>query len=251
MAQTHFLVPEAGAALRKTFREWDRGEHTREWAMLNRAHEHAPGLVPEPLGCDLDADPPWVLMGRLPGAPLPAVPSPAQVTALGDALEELWSVPAADLIPRRSSPGVWPGTTHAGLSAAPRPEGVAGEAYDAALVFLSKVEFPAAPAVLGHCDPNPANYLHDGGRVRIVDFEDAGMSDADYELGTMLEHIAMRDASLSPLVARLARDERRLRDARLTAASFWLLLLLPGGRAARRNPPGTLTSQATRLLSLL
>jgi len=34
-------------------------------------------------------------------------------------------------------------------------------------------------------------------------------------------------------------------------ALFWLLMLLPGGPASTRNPPGTLSLQASRLLTLL
>jgi hypothetical protein len=34
-------------------------------------------------------------------------------------------------------------------------------------------------------------------------------------------------------------------------ALFWLLMLLPGGPASTRNPPGTLDLQASRLLTLL
>jgi hypothetical protein len=34
------------------------------------------------------------------------------------------------------------------------------------------------------------------------------------------------------------------------SAAHWLLLLLPGGPAARRNPPGTLEAQAERILTL-
>jgi hypothetical protein len=48
-----------------------------------------------------------------------------------------------------------------------------------------------------------------------------------------------------------AVDERRLRAARRLWAMFWMRLLLPGGPAVRRNPPGTTEKQAERLLSLL
>jgi thiamine kinase-like enzyme len=36
--------------------------------------------------------------------------------------------------------------------------------------------------VVAHGDPNLANYLWDGTRVRIVDFEDAGRGDRTVEL---------------------------------------------------------------------
>jgi len=42
-----------------------------------------------------------------------------------------------------------------------------------------------------------------------------------------------------------------LGESRRLAALFWLILLLPGGQASGRNPPGTLRRQADRLLALL
>jgi len=38
-----------------------------------------------------------------------------------------------------------------------------------------------------------ANYLWDGHRIRIVDFEDAGRSDVAYELASLVEHLSARD----------------------------------------------------------
>ena len=43
----------------------------------------------------------------------------------------------------------------------------------------------------------------------------------------------------------------RLTEYRRLSALFWLLMLLPGGPASTRNPPGTLDLQASRLLTLL
>lgn len=57
-----------------------------------------------------------------------------------------------------------------------------------------------------------------------------------------------------PFLARfsLTRPERaRLAEYRRLFALFWLLMLLPGGPASTRNPPGTLSLQANRLLALL
>jgi hypothetical protein len=42
-----------------------------------------------------------------------------------------------------------------------------------------------------------------------------------------------------------------VREYRRLSALFWLMMLLPGSPAHRRNPPGTLERQATRLLFLL
>nr|BFE65136.1 hypothetical protein GCM10020063_096620 [Dactylosporangium thailandense] len=52
--------------------------------------------------------------------------------------------------------------------------GPAGEAARAARSFLAGLRLgPAGNTVLGHADPSLANYLWDGQRIRIVDFEDA------------------------------------------------------------------------------
>jgi len=45
-------------------------------------------------------------------------------------------------------------------------------------------------AVLGHGDPSLANFLWDGGRIRLVDFEDSGPSDRTFELAILTEHIS-------------------------------------------------------------
>ena len=45
-------------------------------------------------------------------------------------------------------------------------------------------------AVFGQVDGNLANFLWDGDRVRVVDFEDSGRSDRAYELADITEHVA-------------------------------------------------------------
>jgi len=45
-------------------------------------------------------------------------------------------------------------------------------------------------AVLGQGDGNLANFLWDGGQVRIVDFEDSGPSDRAFELAVLVEHLS-------------------------------------------------------------
>jgi Ser/Thr protein kinase RdoA (MazF antagonist) len=113
------------------------------------------------------------------------------------------------------------------------------------------------PAVLGHGDPCLANYLWDGDRIRLIDFEDCGPSDRAFELAILTEHIsAWSDARLEAedLLARfdLTRADRtRVRDFRRLAALCWLIMLRPGSSSSARNPPGTLRRQADRLLSLL
>ncbi len=112
-------------------------------------------------------------------------------------------------------------------------------------------------SVLGHGDPNLANFLWDAGQVRLVDFEDSGPSDCAFELAILTEHIsawsdARMDARDFLCLFDLTRAEQaRVRDFRRLAALFWLIMLRPGGSSSARNPPGTLERQADRLLGLL
>jgi hypothetical protein len=254
MVHTHELT-FAGPVLTKRYRSWSRGEHRREWAMLQHIHRHAPELVPQPLAAELDADPPTVTMTVVPGAPLPAVPSTVQLDALAAAIEELWSVPTHGVtmidpwtddldFARRLTDGPRPG---AGLVAA---------AYDAALSWWdgpdpAMLRTPPAVTVLGHRDPNLANYLWDGRRVRVVDLEDARASDPATELAVLVEHLSAREVDSEEFCARFQPDPARLLAGRRLWAMFWLRLLAPGGPAEARNPPGTADAQARRLLQLL
>jgi len=92
------------------------------------------------------------------------------------------------------------------------------------------------------------NYLNN--ILAKMEAVDAGVSDMEYELGFLVEHLSSRSTNWSPLLEACAPDEQRLRAARLTSAAHWLLLLLPGQPAARRNPPSALDQQAQRILSL-
>lgn len=243
------------ALVTKRYTSWSRGEHVREWAALRQLHRYAPGLAPRPLTARLDDQPPLVTMSRLTGVPLAGRPDPRQRAALGDALATLWRVPPGELV----EVGPWMDDLDfaAKLTAGPRPEdGIGAAAYDAASDWWAGpdpalLRQPPASTVLGHRDPNALNYLWDGRRVRVVDFEDAAVSDIATELALMLEHLSWRGVDLSDLVARFDVDATRLLAARRVWAMFWLRLLLPGGPAAVRNPPGTTDLQAARLLRLL
>jgi hypothetical protein len=129
------------------------------------------------------------------------------------------------------------------LVAARPAGGIVAEAYDAACGWWRGLD-PALlserprETVLGHRDPNPANYLWDGQRVRIVDLEDAGISDSATEVAIMAEHLAWREAE--PVSrSRSSTSTRTGCAARRLWAMFWLRLLLPGGPSERSNAPGT------------
>lgn len=254
VAHTHELV-FAGTSVVKRYTSWGRGEHVREWSVLNRVHEHAPHLAPRPLAADLDAVPPAITMSAVPGTPLPATPATPQTEALTAALTTLWRTP------QRGLAGVDPWTGDLAfaraLTARPRPAGgVLASAYDAATAWWhgpdpDLLRSPPPATVLGHRDPNRDNYLWDGRQIHIVDFEDAAVSDPATELALLMEHLSWRDADVGLLRERLPVDGRRLLAARRLWAMFWLHLLLPGGPAVARNPAGTPHHQANRVLRLM
>ncbi len=118
--------------------------------------------------------------------------------------------------------------------------------------FSSRYGVPAGPApVVGHSDPNLANYLSDGAIVRIVDFEDAGISTVEYELASLVEHLASRDGDWSAFLARFDVDAAQLlADRRLTAA-LWLHFLTAQQNLSYQNPPDIVRRQAERFLALM
>jgi Ser/Thr protein kinase RdoA (MazF antagonist) len=114
-----------------------------------------------------------------------------------------------------------------------------------------------AAAVFAHVDGNLANYLWDGRTVRLVDFEDSGRGDRAQELADFVEHLSVWDGGGVHARAFLDRfdltrpERQRIGQLRRLFAVFWVMMLLPGGRAHRRNPPGTADRQASRALALL
>ncbi|TWD80818.1 phosphotransferase family enzyme [Kribbella amoyensis] len=246
MSQTH-QVAVTGDVVTKTYVDHARGEHHREWEALTALTETTPGLVPTPLRRTGD---PSITMTRLPGSPLGGSLTEQQLDALERALHELWSARPAGLRPI-SLTGVIQRITSAVSSWT--GGGVLGEANAVAGEWLPRAEVLVRPAdpVVGHGDPNLANYLWDGQRIRIVDFEDAGLSDRAVELANLVEHLASRQTDWTKFADRFAVDRERYAIARVLWATFWLTLIRPGGPSADRNPPGTAEAQAERVLTLI
>jgi Ser/Thr protein kinase RdoA (MazF antagonist) len=208
-------------------------------------------------------------MGRLPGAPLGGAPLTApQVAAVGEALARLHAVPAthaAHLGERISGPSTMASAVAGGLAddadlGPCRDPGLVAEAVTAARAWLAAPDVALAAdadPVLSQADGNPANLIWDGERVRLLDFEDSGLSDRAYEVADLVEHAATRLPRLASAEALAAAtglpDESRPRllACRRLFACFWLGMLLPGGRGFDRNPPGSTEDQARHLLALL
>ena len=249
-----------GDVVTKRYRASKPGAAEREWRALTLLAEHAPGLAPEPIAFE----PGVVRMSRLDGEPLRGLPVTGEhLTALAGALAELHAAvprPVLREVPvrpwQREAVRDW----LRGQGARWRSrDPLADRAVREGLRWLEgwRPDGSGVRPVFGGGDGNLANFLWDGGRVRVVDFEDSGRSDLAYELAELAEHVSMwadRAEVGAELVARLelsAAEERRLRGCRRLQALIWLFLLAQDDPDNPRNPPGTFRRQAERVLARL
>ena len=194
-------------------------------------------------------------MGLLPGTPLTDGLDTDRQVALARSLRQLWSVPCAGLPARRHHPAEIHALMAERMADLDLP-GSAGEAVHAARSFLARLRLgPASVTVLGHTDPNLANYLWDGQRIRIVDFEDAGQSNPRFELADLVEHLSARRADWTEFLAMFDLDGDRLLHARRLYAIFWLHMLRPGSPTERRSrryprPASRASPQPAQLIGL-
>ncbi|MFD0337509.1 phosphotransferase family protein [Streptomyces sp. NPDC127117] len=252
----------------KTFRRDSHGECEREWRALRLLAAYAPDLAPVPHSVDLAAEEPVVVMSRVPGEPLRGQPlDDRRLAALAAAADELYAAVPLDVL---SEVPVRPGRQqrlvariHAWVPRTrPRVGGEVGEAMDRGLAWLSRSGMdragrPDVPVVFGPGDGNLANYLWDGARVRVVDFEDSGLSDRPFELAEITEHVSgwigppLDVAAFLDRFDLTAAERARLPECRRLLALVWLFLLSFDDPRHPRNPPGTAERQAARLCRLL
>ena len=260
---TTHVVEIDGDQVIKRFRSWDRGEHLREWQALTLLACYTPGLAPAPLSADLASVPPCVRMARVAGRPLDGLTvTPLHLDAVAAAIGRLHTAVPRDVV-AELPPQPWLGAGAvrqlrlivAGRRA-PGGDALARSAFDAGMRWLGRAADPLPgprSIVFGQGDGNLANYLWDGERVRLVDFEDSGRSDRAYELAAFAEHLSVwHDAGVEagPLLGRFeltGAERERVLFFRRAFAFYWLLKLL--GRDAERR--ATLHRQATRLLAML
>ena len=263
---THGLTL-GGREVRKEFVADHGWEAEREWACLTLLAEHAPGLAPRPLRRQ-DGETPVLVMERIPGDPLAPRPLTAvQTQALGAALRRLYDVPVQAVVEAGIGPRRYGAAEHAQVMVEwladdhdlreCRDPGLVGEALDAARAFVAAPPVPEPRlTALGIADLNPANVLWDGRGVRLVDFEDGGLSDPAYELADHVEHLGSRlpgvyDArALADAVGLDGEGRERMTSYRPLWAAFWLAMLLPGNGGWHRNPPGTTEAQAEHFMAL-
>lgn len=270
---TTHLVDIGEEEVVKRFRSWDRGEHLREWQALTLLASYAPDLAPAPLSADLTSVPPQVRMSRVPGLPLDGLAldrlppdgqavTPGHLDAVAAAISRLHAAVPRDVVAGlRPQPWLEVGVVsrmQSIVAESPAADGdaPARAALDAGMRWLGRAADPQPEphsVVFGQGDGNLANYLWDGERVRLVDFEDSGRSDRAYELAAFAEHLSVwHDAGIETgaLLGRfeLTRAEReRVLFFRRAFTFYWLLKLLN----QRENRPDTLHRQAGRLLAVL
>ncbi|MFG2563056.1 phosphotransferase family protein [Streptomyces sp. NPDC048496] len=256
-------------AVIKRFRSSARGEPVREWRALTLLAQYAPGLAPQPLKSDLDGDPPTVVMARLDGAPLRGTTvTGGTAQALAESLatlhtavprQVLETVPegAWNVIKAVDKARDWCGQQQRfGPDPAVERAFAEGRRWLEAAPLDDLVKAEPVP-VFGLTDGNLANYLFDGTRVRMVDFEDSGRSDRAFELAELAEHPSGWVDSTLDVAALLGHfplgveEVVRLTELRRLLALLWLVMLLPGRPGHARNPAGTVERQAVRLLALL
>ncbi len=261
-------VDREGQVVVKRYIDSRRGEPAREWRALKLLAEHAPRLAPEPISADLGGSPPSIVMSLLPGEPLGGRPLTApQEGALAVAVGQLWQAVPVELV--TPVPGEVDAAAELGQvvfdwldSVDPGPDPAVQDALTGAAAWLIGAPVMAAaagsglaggsmPRVLGQGDANLANFLWDGELVRIVDFEDSGVSNRAFELAVLVEHVsAWRDAGLDAdrFIGGFdlnVTEQSHLADWRRLLALYWLL------RLRRRADAGGAAAQAERLLSLL
>jgi len=253
----------------KRYRQWSEQEHEREWRALTLLQAHAPGLSPAPLDLDPGPPTPTLVMSRLPGTVLRGgVVEPAQISALAAALTELHqSVPAE--VAAALPPRTWRQRRCVEYISRRYPE-LATRALDPEITLAAADGMswlnatarrwsrdPDLPPVLGQADGNLANFLWDGSRIAIVDFEESGRSDIPFELAELVEHVGSwvdTDFEADLFLAHFPLDAgqlARLTECRRLLALLWLLSLALVAPDDDRNPPDTPLRQARRLRILL
>ncbi|TMR93392.1 phosphotransferase family protein [Nonomuraea basaltis] len=253
LQHTHELAFDGDVVI-KRYVDTKPGAAEREWRALRLLAEHAPGLAPEPIAFEAGV----VSMTRIDGVPLRGLfARDVHVAALVAALAELHSAvphPVLGSIPvrpwQREAVCDWIRLRCAAWQ--PR-DPLSDRAVKEGLRWLESWtpgEAGVTP-VFGAGDGNLANFLWDGTRVRIVDFEDSGRSDLAFEVAELAEHVSMwvdGEVEIAHRFELSPQEKRRMRECRKVHALVWLFLL---SHESPRNPPGTFRRQVERALATL
>lgn len=233
----------------KVYKVDQRRRAQKEWAALRLLEASGCDFAPRLIACAEHARAPAAALTLLPGNDLGnAVLKPQQLGALAETLCELDSVgkkQTAESVDSNTATRL--ATLWHEVQELPTATGTgymrtyvdrlaleaAGEARDlwarwARSLDVKLLEQPA-PAVFSRGDPNLANCLWDGVRMRIVDYEYAGLSDRAFDLADLIEHPQSRNTPeegwhmFVDLFRMPAWEMRRLEAARRMLAMFWVL----------------------------
>lgn len=226
---TNAVTPSTdGRYVVKRYRSVSRNEDAREWIALRMLQWYAAELAPRPVA--YSAAEPSVTMTRMPGRSLRDQPlDPCCIDGIVTALEQMHTC-----VPRHELPRLLPAyvddmfdRTRADLETPPvtvadstvrAAWSEVREWFRSADAQRLRVE-PEVP-VLGRRDHNMANFLWDGDTIRLVDFEDSGVTDRAGEYAELVEHVSARATSdrewdrLLDAVDLTMAERRRLRAAR-------------------------------------
>jgi aminoglycoside phosphotransferase (APT) family kinase protein len=250
----------------KVYRSFGRDEPLREWDALRSLS--GTGLAPEPILLDLKGDAPVLVMTDLAGETRdPLEWSGEHIELVGRAHRAVHvskpvsdrtaiSHPAEMAKRTRSMLAEWRSDATHLVDAGP-------EVCDAGQLAAEWIATREPDRLVASCtivfsrgDANLTNYLWHDGRVRLVDWEDSGMSDPAFELGDMAEHLTTRALDedlwdqLRDATGLTHADRARVAVARRLMACFWLAVV---ERRKKRNDPiinVDLPTQADRVLKL-
>lgn len=225
----------------KLYKIDERQRAEREWQALCWLAERGLGIVPQPLGFSPDPELPAVVMEFVPGVSLSdQQPGSRGVAALAATLKQFYALtPEISAYPHTvlGTPLGLMQRVESWLSqlADRTDEPLVAQILATAAQWDSKADRTIlampAPLVFSRGDPNLANCLWDGQRVRCVDLEYSGWSDVAFDLADLIEAQPSRHIS-DPVWERFIDSfalhdtaQRRLSAARRLCAVFWISLL--------------------------
>jgi aminoglycoside phosphotransferase (APT) family kinase protein len=228
----------------KIYRVDERRRAEREWLSLTFLSGYQAGSAPLPLWADPHPGQPAIGMSLVAGRPFPETREQREpLRALAGVQRQYAELPlhvelgtleridSASHYVRRIT-GIW----------APVIRSYPTDALTRDLLrILSRWEDGGDSAVLAEParrifsrgDSNLLNWLWDGSRVGVVDFEFAGYSDLAFDCADLAEHISSREAGIDDqawaevtgLAGLGGEDNRRFEAARRTCALRWLAVL--------------------------
>ncbi len=226
----------------------ERRRGYREWQTLTLLYRRGRPIVPEPVWHGEHPDRPAIVMAFARGIGLGAHPlEPPQLDALTDGLTALYAITPDDvdeLLPDVVTPApamvtrmrrTWTALNATADSAGITDAGMAAERRNLLEAWKRWSSGPEpqrlaapAPRALGRGDPSLANFLWDGDRLTLLDFEYSGWTDPAFELADLVEHTQSRetpDDVWEEFIHRFDLDQpalERHHAARRLMCFFWL-----------------------------